>query len=206
MFHTKCNQCGKDLYPKESWRTNCFDCFRNNKSQGGRPGNTAQASHSRQASRPIQRVIYADPVLSFADYLAEIKEKKYFRDSDKIREDLLTEHARVVALQLVDSEVSAGQIRRFFSKARSIEQKLDTQTPFDSIKGDLEKMQPHAANIVGREQSAGKRERLECLHEFIVANVNLAKESESAFRKGFLPHFESILAYFTYYKPKNSSR
>jgi hypothetical protein len=34
---------------------------------------------------------------------------------------------------------------------------------------------------------------------FIERNVELAVQDEHSFRKGFLPHFESVLAYFVYF-------
>ena len=45
----------------------------------------------------------------------------------------------------------------------------------------------------------GRRVVPEEFQQFINRNVELAVEDEQSFRRGFLQHFESVLAYFVYF-------
>jgi CspA family cold shock protein len=128
-----------------------------------------------------------------ADYLAE----GYFEDEEKkvLRPEVLDELAIDVAkvLGTASPAMPMNQLRRFFNKARAIEAKLDRGASFREVQADIVGFKRDAAYQVGR----GLVPR--AFQAFISRNVALAVEDEHSFSKGFLPHFESVMAYFVYF-------
>jgi CspA family cold shock protein len=128
-----------------------------------------------------------------ADYLAG----GYFQDEEKkyLRPDVLDTVAIDVAKVLGTARppMPMHQMRRFFNKARGIEAKLDREGDFRAVQADIVGFRRDVAYQVGRELVPQE------FQSFITRNVTLALEDERSFRKGFLPHFESVLAYFVYF-------
>jgi hypothetical protein len=64
-----------------------------------------------------------------------------------------------------------------------------------------------AANYVGRGSNRWEREGREVFKQFIDRNVALAIAGrEKGFKQGFVPHFESVVAYYAYYKYRFSTK
>ena len=126
-------------------------------------------------------------------YLAE----GYFEDEDRqyVRPEVLDALAIDVAkvLDTANPPMPMHQLRRFFNKARGSEAKLDRGGDFRAVQADILGFKRAVAYQVGR--GLVSREFL----AFIERNVTLALEDEKSFRKGFLPHFETVLAYFVYF-------
>lgn len=128
------------------------------------------------------------------DYL----EKGYLDSEGNLRPELITQTAIEVAHaiggpQHRERAIKAAQLRRFFAKARFIEQKLDAGQPFSALKSEILALQPMAADSV-RKKSAPDE-----FKEFIERNTNLAVADEKSFTKGFIQHFQSVVAYHGYY-------
>jgi CRISPR type III-A-associated protein Csm2 len=177
----RCEICGKMFRPKQPHHRTCFDCAKG-QFQGG------PANHELQ-----QR---------FTAYLKQVLEQGYFDQKGNLRPALRVEDAQLVANVLANAGVTGGQLRRFFTMARALEQRLDNSADFAVIAPDIARLQPLVAAIIGRTQSDAQRSKLGVLREFIDTNARKARDNERAFRKGFLPHFEGVIAYFTYLKPK----
>ncbi len=133
------------------------------------------------------------PVSLPADYLKH----GYFDASGDIFPELVTgdqvlEVVRKIGQGQGESQLKASQLRRFYGKAKNIEQKLDAGQAFDSVRAELLTLQALAANTVARGIAS------ECFKDFIDRNVALASKDEKHFRKGFLLHFQSVVAYFGY--------
>ena len=64
---------------------------------------------------------------------------------------------------------------------------------FEAVKADIYAFKRDVVYQVGREVAP------EEFRQFIDRNVELAVQDEESFRKGFLQHFESVLAYIVYY-------
>jgi CRISPR type III-A-associated protein Csm2 len=139
----------------------------------------------------------------FDGYLKRLREQGYFNEQGHLRPELRVEEADMVARVLADAKVTNSQLRRFFTMSRSLEQRLDAGHSFDSIIADIASLQPFAANLIGKEQNAAQRDKLGVLLRFIDTNAQLARRNVQAFHKGFLPHFESVIAYFKYHQPKD---
>jgi CRISPR type III-A-associated protein Csm2 len=196
MGQRQCTSCKKWFRPKEDRHKTCYDCAMKAKKEG------ASSYSSTQGGRPgFRRAPENEEENSFALYLSQLREQGYFKDGN-LRTELLVEDAQTVAWELVQAGVTTGQLRRFFTMARSLEQRLAASKDFRVIVPEIASLQPFAAAVVGRGQTEKQRAELETLREFIDTNATQARQSEQAFLKGFLPHFESVMAYFTLFKPK----
>ena len=138
----------------------------------------------------------------FNTYLRRLRERGYFNEGGHLRPELRVEDAEMVAKVLVNADTTNGQLRRFFTMSRGLEQRLAAGHSFDSIVADIASLQPFAADLIGKQQKAELRRKLEVLRKFIDTNADLARRDVRAFQKGFIPHFESVIAYFKYYKPR----
>ena len=125
----------------------------------------------------------------------------YFDDSGNIKCDLLTHTAEQVARVLGNSGVTSTQLRRFFMQVRSIERELGPKA-FPELVPQIQSLQPAVANYVGRGKDPGERERRKSLKWFIDRNVEFATKDQKNFEEGFIPHFESIVAYYKYHFPR----
>lgn len=183
----QCENCKKLFTPKEPWHKTCFDCAMKSKPAGGRGAPPNQSGLLKQ----------------FDAYLKRLDEQGYFDERGYLRPELRVSDAEMVAKVLVNADTTNGQLRRFFTMARSLEQRLNAGHSFDSIVADIASLQPFVANLIGKQQNVGQRNRLEVLRAFIDTNAHLASQNVQSFHKGFLPHFESVIAYFKYFKPKD---
>jgi CRISPR type III-A-associated protein Csm2 len=126
------------------------------------------------------------------DYLAD----SYFEEKEGkryLRSEVLDTLAMDVAKVLGNQGMKSSQLRRFFNKARGIESKLERVKDFEAIKADIYGFKRDVAYQVGRKVVP------EEFQQFIDHNVGLAVQDEDSFRRGFMEHFESVLAYFVYF-------
>ena len=184
----KCESCGKMFFAKDDRFRTCYDCG---------PGRRDQGPNSAPAGGDG-----GDLHGKFQTYLKQLREHGYFDAQGNMPARMRVDDAQIVAQVLANAGVTAGQLRRFFTMSRALEQQLGVSSDFAALVPEIARLQPLAAALVGREQNSAQRNRLQVLHDFIDANAVRARESERAFRKGFLSHFESVIAYFTFYKPK----
>jgi CRISPR type III-A-associated protein Csm2 len=122
----------------------------------------------------------------------------YFDEKGNLRPEMITKTAIEVAHaiggpQHRERAIKAAQLRRFFAKARYIEQRLDAGQPFASLKSEILVLQPMAADSVRKKRAPDE------FKEFIDRNTSLAVTNEESFRKGFVQHFQSVVAYHGYY-------
>lgn len=124
----------------------------------------------------------------------------YFDEKGNIFPNLVTTTAEEIAKSLGTGGVTSTQLRRFYAKAKAVEQRVDSDESFASAVAGILELKQHAANAVGRAQGRGEQEGLALLKKFIDRNVDLAARSKEAFRKGFLLHFQGVVAYFKYHE------
>lgn len=175
----KCNQCGKPFTPREAHHRTCDECFRK------KPARSRDYTYQPSASRNL-------------DYL----KKGYFADDERgvLFPELLTTRAVEFAQDFANANVSMGQVRRYFTMARSLENRLESNESYDVVANELRRMKANVAAVVGRLTDERQRKRLaETLKSFIDQNVDAAVRDEPSFLKGFVPHFECVLAYFYWY-------
>jgi CspA family cold shock protein len=113
---------------------------------------------------------------------------------ERVKPAMVDEWAEAVALMLIAGDMKTHQLRRFFNKARAIESRLYSGKPFPAVVTDIHTFKRDAADAVSRGVAP------EAFKDFIERNVKLAVRDEDSFRKGFVEHFQSIVAFFTYHR------
>ena len=132
------------------------------------------------------------------DYLA----RGYFDKDGCIFLPLVTDVARKVSESLGQGGVTSTQLRRFYNKAKATEQRLDAGENFACLKAEILELEQHAANAAGKARDRREQAGLELFKQFIDKNTELAVRDEKSFRKGFLLHFQGVVAFFKYLYPK----
>ena len=115
----------------------------------------------------------------------------YFDKDDNLLPQVIQDWPETLAKTFVREKMTSTQLRRFFNRVRAIEQQ---NLPFVRLKEDILSIKPIAAASVGRETAPP------IFKEFIDKNVHLAIESPDSFKRGFLTHFQSVVAYLKYYE------
>ncbi len=127
----------------------------------------------------------------------------YFQpDGKNLRPEVIVGWAEEVAQSLGDSRppMTYTQLRRFYNKTLSIKQKLEVSSEFPDLVSELLTLKRDAADSVGKENAP------QLFKDFIDRNVDLAVKGEEAFKKGFLQHFQSVVAYKRYWEYKKKGR
>lgn len=127
----------------------------------------------------------------------------YFQsDGKSLRREVIVDWAEEIARALGDSrpEMTYTQLRRFYNKTLSIKQKLETGSQFPELVSELLTLKRDAADSVGKENAP------QLFKEFIDRNVDCAVKGKDDFKKGFLQHFQSVVAYKRYWEYKKKGR
>lgn len=188
----KCESCGKEFEPKKDWQKTCFDCFKKSRSKGSKN----KPQYPPRASKP-------DTHTNFQfdnNYLKD----GYFEDTLSkagepiLRREILDGWPQEIAKLLGNLDMKIHQLRRLFNKARGVEANFRQiqADDFDVVRSKILSMKRDVAYQVGRQVVP------EEFMQFIDTNVELAIKDQDHF-KGFLDHFESVLAYFVYYHREN---
>jgi CRISPR type III-A-associated protein Csm2 len=99
-----------------------------------------------------------------------------------------------------DIGIKVAQLRRFYNHAKQLEGGLRRNQAIEDIRPDLQQLEVHAASVVGRGVAC------EPFLDFMRANVRQAQLSARHFQRGFIPHFEAVVAYMTYYWGESERR
>jgi len=109
-----------------------------------------------------------------------------------------------------ESGVAYGQLYRFFQQARAIERRYLNGEPFDALLADLAALRPKVAVIVGRGVAPRAFKdfidtNVTCVEQAgdILTHIEATRRRPEALRKGFLPHYQSVLCYYKFYTPKS---
>lgn len=126
-------------------------------------------------------------------------ERGYFDKEGNVLPEVIQEWPEQLARTFLREGLKSTQLRRFFNRARAIEQQA---LPFERLKEDILNLKPIGAASVGR------RTAPDIFKVFIDRNVDLAVNSPESFSRGFLTHFQSVVAYVKYYEnfPRGGSR
>lgn len=124
----------------------------------------------------------------------------YFDSNGNLWPEVIVQWPDEIARTFRDTrEFTATQLRRFFAQARAVERTLGSK-PFDRLKEDILGLKVFAAASVGRKSAP------EIFKAFMDKNVDLAVRSPEDFKRGFLTHFQSVIAYLKYYEEKGKRR
>jgi CRISPR-associated protein Csm2 len=175
-----CKKCGREFEPFQPHHQYCHSCHRKRSGRGG-------GSKSRKRSRPSTATDFKFGPDYLKDGYFQVREGNRY-----LYPEILDSLAMDVAKLLGNRGMKSHQFRRFFNKARGIEAKLQRTGEFDAVRADIYGFKRDVAYQVGR------RVVPEDFKDFIDRNAELAARDEESFR-GFLQHFESVLAYFVYF-------
>lgn len=120
------------------------------------------------------------------DYLKD----GYFDSKGDILPEVIIEWPRDIATKLDVAGIGSAQIRNFFGEARRIEGQLSSGQDFDTLRGRILQLDAYAASA----QTRGNAPPL--FKQFIEQNLKWAAKDKKSFLKGFVPHFECVVAYF----------
>jgi hypothetical protein len=114
----------------------------------------------------------------------------YFDERGNLLPEIIIEWPRHVAAQLDGARMAPAQLRNFFSEARRIEGQLSAGQDFGALRGRILQLDAYAASA----QTRGNAPPL--FKQFIEENLKWAAKDKKSFLKGFILHFESVVAYF----------
>ncbi len=120
----------------------------------------------------------------------------YFEIRDgrrSIRPELLDSLAIGVARTLGMAGVKGLQLRRALSRIHGIYARYARDHSCPALVADIYSFKRDIAYQVGRKAAP------EPFQQFINRNIELSVAGPESFQNGFIPHFESVFAYFVYY-------
>jgi CRISPR type III-A-associated protein Csm2 len=128
------------------------------------------------------------------DYLKD----GYFDQNNCLWQELITDRADEIAKGLSYSrpELKNHQMRRFYSHIRKAKAKLDATGNWNCVKIDVLSLQSFIA------EAKAKKKVPEAFYDFMVRNLEATK-NEQDFVKGFLPHFQAVVGFYAFHKPRD---
>ena len=132
-------------------------------------------------------------ILPLDEYFEEL-EDGYFSNiiSKNLKPQLIIHYPQQLAeLFQKDNNINKStQIRKYFDSCRLIEGKYKINKDFEFVISELLKLVPLINN------AKGKKLISDDFFNFFEYNIAQAIKSEDHFRKGFIPHFESLIGYY----------
>jgi len=114
----------------------------------------------------------------------------YFDQDGNPLPEIIIDWPRRIAAQLDGARMAPAQLRNFFSEVRRIEGQLSAGQNFEALRGRILQLDAYAANAVKKDNAPP------LFKQFIEQNLKWAVKDKKSFLEGFMPHFESVVAYF----------
>jgi CRISPR type III-A-associated protein Csm2 len=115
---------------------------------------------------------------------------KYFTSEGYLRVEMVTDEAENLAVRFESEKLKRHQLRSFYDHAKRQLQRLAYGVPFEEVHPEIARLKAFAADRAGRAENALPQS----FKQFIDRNVG-AVNDKAAFEKGFMPHFEAVVAY-----------
>lgn len=115
---------------------------------------------------------------------------RYLTDDGHTRVELVQGEAEKIAECFRSAGLNRHQLRAFYNHAKRQLQRLDYGTPFVETRVEIARLQYFAADRAARSNNPVPA----VFKNFIERNI-VAVRDEVTFRKGFMPHFEAVVAY-----------
>jgi len=148
--------------------------------------------HGRQRSEPRGRGIV--PTRDWRQYTPGLPpgylKNGYFDQNGNPLPEIIIEWPRHIAAQLSGARMAPAQLRNFFGEVRRIEGQLSAGQNFEALRGRILQLDAYAANAVKKDNAPL------LFKQFIEQNLKWVVKDKKSFLRGFLPHFESVVAYF----------
>jgi CRISPR type III-A-associated protein Csm2 len=117
---------------------------------------------------------------------------KYFTEDGYTNIELLKDVAKAIADKCSKDGLTRNQLRAFYDHAKRQVQRLQYGIAFREILPEIVRLKTAAAD---RSTRTGPNRIPPDFREFIDRNVDAISDRPS-FEKGFMPHFEAVVAYF----------
>ena len=114
---------------------------------------------------------------------------QYFHDQ-ALRVSLVLDEAEAIAALFERDRLKKHQLRAFYDHAKRQLQRLTYGTRFAEVWPEIARLKAFAADRAGRAENALPPS----FKQFIDLNVAAVVDRDS-FQKGFIPHFEAVVAY-----------
>lgn len=128
-------------------------------------------------------------------------ERGYFETNGNLKERYIAKDgdADNIAKQLglARPAMTNHQLRRFYGHVRAAATRLDMTGNFPAVYVDLKKLDPFVS------EAKGKGKIPDLFYDFMIKNVKAIRpDNKEDFTKGFLEHFQAVVAFFTFHYPK----
>lgn len=120
----------------------------------------------------------------------------YFDEEGYLKQELLTEMASKIAKQF-GVKMNNSQLRKFYGHVKTAEQSYLYSGDKRKFINDIKTLDSFVA------EAKGKVKVPEVFYDFIKTNVDTI-DSVKDITKGLLPHFQAVVAYFTYHYPRSN--
>lgn len=117
----------------------------------------------------------------------------YFDQEGYLKDKLITDAASDVAKGF-GKEMSNSQLRRFYGHVKTAEKAYSYSKDTKKLINDVSLILSFAAEAKGKEKVPS------VFYDFIHKNIQNIKTAKDIL-KGFIPHFQAVVAYFTYHYP-----
>jgi CRISPR type III-A-associated protein Csm2 len=131
-----------------------------------------------------------DAVAKSAEGLFPSDYPNYLTDDGHTQVELLKGHAERIAARFESDGLKRHQLRAFYDHAKRQLQRLAYGAPFGEVHAEVARLKAFAADRASRANNAIPAS----FKQFIDRNIDAVKD-EASFKKGFMPHFEAVVAY-----------
>lgn len=114
---------------------------------------------------------------------------QYFTSEGYTRVELLKDEAERIAERFIAERLKRHQLRAFYDHAKKQLQRLRYGAVFPEVHPEIARLKEFAAYRAARSDPIPRS-----FKQFIDHNVEAATDQKS-FEKGFMPHFEAVVAY-----------
>jgi CRISPR type III-A-associated protein Csm2 len=115
---------------------------------------------------------------------------QYFNSDGHLNIELIKDQAQRIAACFEAQDLKRHQLRAFYDHAKRQLRRLAYGAPFGEVYPEIARLKAHAAYRAGRANNPIP----EAFRHFIDRNVD-AVNDETSFTRGFMPHFEAVVAY-----------
>jgi len=154
-----------------------------------------RARRARLVQKKLDDDTSTSPVVNVGtlmeEYLAKLS-TGYFNSSGYLKNEFIIEYPQKLAKSFTqDKDINkTSQVRKFYDQCKLIEGKFRLTNNFDRTISELLQLLPLA------NKSKTKKHISESFYLFFEKNIYEAVKSESNFKLGFIPHYQSLIGYF----------
>ncbi|MFZ2323278.1 MAG: type III-A CRISPR-associated protein Csm2 [Ignavibacteriaceae bacterium] len=139
-----------------------------------------------------KNVKFKSKTTNIVDNFIKDLEEGYFNDKGYLKPEYLLEYPQKLAEFFAgqSEQNKVAQVRKFFDQIRLSEGKYKLSKDFDSIVPELYELIPLLESTKNRKHITQE------FQDYLTANLKEAVKTAVNFNKGFLPHFQALVAYY----------